>query len=89
MSLEAHVFCTLPEILSSPLAAGMLSRARDAGAVEVHVHDLHALSPDPHHKVDDCPYGGGPGMVLRVDVVAHALEVAFDAPAETLKERFP
>jgi tRNA (guanine37-N1)-methyltransferase len=39
--------------------------------------------------VDDCPYGGGPGMVLRVDVVAHALESIFDADAASLRDRFP
>jgi len=89
VSLEAHVFCALPEMLASPLATGVIKRAADAGAIEVHVHDLHTLSPDPHHKVDDCPYGGGPGMVLRVDVVAHALETAFDVPAESLREKFP
>ena len=89
MTLEAHVFCTLPEMLASPLAAGIMKRAQDAGAIEVHVHDLHALSPDPHHKVDDCPYGGGPGMVLRVDVVAQALESIFDADAASLRDRFP
>ena len=89
MTLEAHVFCTLPEMLESPLAAGIMKRAADAGAIEVHVHDLHALSPDPHHKVDDCPYGGGPGMVLRVDVVAQALESIFDDDASRLRERFP
>jgi tRNA (guanine37-N1)-methyltransferase len=89
VTLEAHVFCTLPEMLASPLSAGIVKRAADAGAIEVHVHDLHALSPDPHHKVDDCPYGGGPGMVLRVDVVAHALESIFDADAASLRDRFP
>lgn len=89
MPLEAHVFCTLPEMLDSPLSAGMVRRAIDGGALDTNLHSLHVLSPDPHHKVDDCPYGGGPGMVLRVDVVAHALEAVFEADAASLKERFP
>jgi len=87
--LHAHVFCTLPEILTSPLSAGVLGRAVDAGVLDASVHSLHALSPDPHHKADDTPYGGGPGMVLRVDVVAHALESIFDRDAATLREIFP
>jgi tRNA (guanine37-N1)-methyltransferase len=87
--MKVHVFCTLPDILTSPLEVGVVKRAQECGALEVSVHDLHALSPDPHHKVDDCPYGGGPGMVLRVDVVAHALESVFDVRAAELKERFP
>ena len=87
--MKIHVFCTLPEVLASPLAAGVLGRARDEGILEVVVHDLHALSPDPNNKVDDCPYGGGPGMVLRVDVAARALEAVFGGDAAHLKERLP
>jgi len=89
VTLEAHVFCTLPEVLASPLSAGVLGRAVEAGALDANVHSLHSLSPDPHHKADDAPYGGGPGMVLRVDVVAHALEAVFDRDAATLRESFP
>jgi len=89
VTLEAHVFCTLPEVLASPLSAGVLGRAVEAGALDANVHSLHTLSPDPHHKADDAPYGGGPGMVLRVDVVAHALEAVFDRDAATLRESFP
>jgi tRNA (guanine37-N1)-methyltransferase len=89
VTLEAHVFCTLPEMLLSPLSAGVLGRAVEAGVLDANVHSLHSLSPDPHHKADDTPYGGGPGMVLRVDVVAHALEAVFDKDAEKLREDFP
>jgi len=89
MTLEAHVFCTLPEMIVSPLSAGVLGRAVEAGALDANVHSLHSLSPDPHHKADDTPYGGGPGMVLRVDVVAAALEAVFDKDAATLRQDFP
>jgi len=67
----------------------VLGRAAEAGVLDANVHSLHTLSPDPHHKADDAPYGGGPGMVLRVDVVAHALEAVFDRDATTLRESFP
>ena len=87
--MKVHVFCALPEVLASPLGAGVLKRAGEAGALEVLVHDLHELSPDPHHKVDDTPYGGGPGMVLRVDVVAHAIESVFGGEASKLRDRLP
>ena len=85
--MKVHVFCALPEALVSPLEAGVLGRAREAGILDVEVHDLHELSQDPHHKVDDCPYGGGPGMVLRVDVVAHALQTVFGMEAWKVKEK--
>lgn len=87
--MKVHVFCALPAVLESPLAAGPVKRAIESGILEVSVHDLHELSPDPHHKADDCPYGGGPGMVLRVDVVAHALEAVFGGDAAELRERVP
>jgi tRNA (guanine37-N1)-methyltransferase len=87
--MKIHVFSALPEALASPLAAGVLGRAREAGILDVAVHDLHELSPDPHHKVDDTTYGGGPGMVLRVDVVAHAMESVFGGDAAELRDRLP
>ena len=87
--MKAHIFCVLPEMLASPMEAGVVARAVVAGALEVVVHDLHRLSPDAHHKVDDCPYGGGPGMVLRVDVVAHAIEAVFGCEAGKLRRRMP
>jgi len=89
LTLEAHIFCALPDVLTSPLESGVLGKARERGALEVRVHDLHALSPDPHGKIDDCPYGGGPGMVLRVDVVAHALEEVFGVDAGEVRQRLP
>lgn len=87
--MKAHLFCTLPDMLTSTFEAGVLKKAREAGALEVLLHDLHELSPDPHHKADDCPYGGGPGMVLRVDVVASALESVFGIDADRVRERMP
>jgi tRNA (guanine37-N1)-methyltransferase len=87
--MKIHVFSALPEALASPLAVGVLGRAREAGILDVAVHDLHELSPDPHHKVDDTTYGGGPGMVLRVDVVTHAMESVFGGDAAELRDRLP
>ncbi|MDD5448626.1 MAG: tRNA (guanosine(37)-N1)-methyltransferase TrmD [Actinomycetota bacterium] len=87
--MKAHIFCVLPSVLSSPLETGMIGRARELDALEVMVHDLHELSPDSHHKIDDSPYGGGPGMVLRVDVVAHAFEKVFEVEAHKVKEHLP
>ena len=87
--MRVHVFCALPVMLDSPVREGIIGRAREAGAIEVLVHDLHELSPDPHHKIDDCPYGGGPGMVLRVDIVAHALRAVFGIEPEEVRNRIP
>ena len=87
--MRAHLFTPLPGLLTSILEGGIIGRARQLGALEILVHDLHALSPDPHHKIDDMPYGGGPGMVLRVDVLAYALEKVFSHDVSTLRGRLP
>jgi len=84
-----HIFCTIPEVISSSIDWGVVGRARDAGLLEVALHDLHELSPDPHKKIDDSPYGGGPGMVVRVDVVAAALEQVFGRDASSVRETMP
>jgi len=84
-----RIFCTIPELISSTIEWGVVKRARDAGLLEVYLHDLHELSPDPHHKIDDSPYGGGPGMVVRVDVVAAAIEKVFSCDASSIREKMP
>lgn len=87
--MRAHIFCPLPEIISSPVEWGVIKRALEARALEVLVHDLHALSPEPHGKIDDYPYGGGPGMVIGVDVVATAFETVFGVEASAVKRSMP
>ncbi|MBN1334951.1 MAG: tRNA (guanosine(37)-N1)-methyltransferase TrmD [Deltaproteobacteria bacterium] len=63
-----------PELCRGPLDASILGRARQAGIVEVHIHDMRPFGLGLHRQADDTPYGGGSGMVLRVDVVDRALE---------------
>lgn len=62
-----------PEMVSGPLGCSILGRARAAGHVEVGVHDIRDHAGDRYRSVDDGPYGGGAGMVMRVDIVANAL----------------
>ena len=59
---------------SEPLADGIVGRARAAGLVEIHVHDLRDHTDDRHRSVDDAPFGGGPGMVMKAEPFARALE---------------
>ena len=60
-------------MLSEPLADGIVGRARAAGLVEIHVHDLRDHTDDRHRSVDDAPFGGGPGMVMKAEPFARAL----------------
>jgi tRNA (guanine37-N1)-methyltransferase len=63
-----------PAMIEAPLAGGVLGRAVAAGLLEVKVHDLRDFTSDRHRVVDDVPYGGGPGMVLKADPVFRALD---------------
>ncbi|MDD5747968.1 MAG: tRNA (guanosine(37)-N1)-methyltransferase TrmD [Actinomycetota bacterium] len=87
--IEAHVFCPLPQVLSSPLESGVIKKARDCNGLRVFVHDLHEFSPDRHRNIDDAPFGGGPGMVIRVDVIANALSKVFEMSPFLVREKLP
>jgi len=63
-----------------------MADALAAGLVGLDVHNLRDYTPLSHQQVDDTPYGGGPGMVIRVDVVAGALEKVSGGPAEKVRE---
>lgn len=63
-----------PAMIEGPLAAGILGRAIDRGTLDVKVRDLRDYTTDKHRVVDDVPYGGGPGMVLKPDPIFRALD---------------
>jgi len=75
------VLTLFPGMFAGPLEDGMLSRARRSGRVSVRLHDLRRWGIGKHRQVDDTPFGGGGGMVLRP-------EPFFDA-AESVRKRFP
>ncbi len=63
-----------PEFFVGPLEHGILRRARETGLVEVHIQDLRAFTKDRHRSVDDRPFGGGEGMVLKPEPLFEAVE---------------
>ncbi len=63
--MRIDIVTIFPAIAEAPLAESIMKRAREAGAVEIHCHDLREYTTDKHRKVDDIPYGGGPGMVMK------------------------
>ena len=65
MSLEIDVLTIFPELVRVPLSESIMGRASDKGHVTTRVHDLREWTTDNHKKVDDEPYGGGPGMVMK------------------------
>jgi tRNA (guanine37-N1)-methyltransferase len=63
--LRINVVTIFPDFFAAPLSLSIPSRARDAGGVEYQVIDLRGFTHDRHRTVDDAPYGGGPGMVMK------------------------
>ncbi|MCK6523933.1 tRNA (guanosine(37)-N1)-methyltransferase TrmD [Myxococcota bacterium] len=63
-----------PELVRSPLEHSILGRARKAGLIQAEVHEIRAFGRGRYRQVDDSPYGGGAGMVMRVDVVHDAIK---------------
>jgi tRNA (guanine37-N1)-methyltransferase len=63
-----------PAMIEQPLAAGVVGRAIERGTLDVKVRDLREFTTDRHRVVDDVPYGGGPGMVMKPDPIFRALD---------------
>jgi tRNA (guanine37-N1)-methyltransferase len=74
VTLEIDVLTLFPEMVSGPLAASIPGRIQERGLVEIRTHDLRAWGLGRHRSVDDTPYGGGAGMVMRPEPIAAALD---------------
>jgi len=72
--LQLHVLTIFPEILLSPLQESILKRAQEKRLVRIDLHDLRQYTTDLHRTTDDAPYGGGPGMIMKVEPLVHGLE---------------
>ncbi|MGB9244288.1 MAG: tRNA (guanosine(37)-N1)-methyltransferase TrmD [Candidatus Acidiferrales bacterium] len=71
-----------PEFFSGPLDYGIVRRAREARLIETHVHDLRNFTHDRHRTIDDRPFGGGEGMVMKCEPLFEAVESLAGPPAE-------
>src|ERR1700675_1774019 len=69
-----------PEFFAGPLEHGIVRKAREAGLIEIHVQDLRVFTKDRHRTVDDRPFGGGEGMVLKPEPLFEAVEHLLGAP---------
>jgi tRNA (guanine37-N1)-methyltransferase len=73
--MKISLLTLFPQLLTPWLNEAILGRAIKNGLLEFEVHDIRNATTDKHRMVDDTPYGGGAGMVLKVDVLEHALKV--------------
>jgi tRNA (guanine37-N1)-methyltransferase len=88
MSLRINVVTIFPEFFSGPLSLSIPSRAAAAGSVEYHILDLRDYTHDRHRTVDDYPYGGGAGMVMKPEPFFEAVEaIGAVAPIVLLSPR--
>jgi tRNA (guanine37-N1)-methyltransferase len=72
--MRIDVFSLFPDYLAGPLATSLIRRARDAGVIDVRVHDPRDWATDRHRSVDDTPFGGGAGMVMAPEPLFAAVE---------------
>jgi tRNA (guanine37-N1)-methyltransferase len=83
--MKFHVLTIFPEFFQGPFHHGVVARAAEFGAIELHVHDLRDWTHDAHRTVDDRPFGGGEGMVLKCEPIFEAVESIW--PARRAKQK--
>jgi tRNA (guanine37-N1)-methyltransferase len=71
--MRIDLLTLFPEFFASPLSQSMLKRAQDQGALRVHVLNLRDYTEDRHQVADDRPFGGGPGMVMKIEPLVKAI----------------
>ncbi len=72
--MKIDVLTLFPKMFDGPFGASILKRAEDDGKIKIQVHNLRDWAKDKHSTTDLPPYGGGPGMVMKVDVIYRAVE---------------
>lgn len=83
--MKFHVLTIFPEFFRGPFQHGIVARAAEFGALKLHVHDLRNWTHDPHRTVDDRPFGGGEGMVMKCEPIFDAVESIW--PQRTDKQK--
>jgi tRNA (guanine37-N1)-methyltransferase len=78
--MRFDVFTLLPEVFPAYLDSSILQRARQRGLIDIKIHNIRDWALDRHHVTDDLPYGGGGGMVMKVEPVFAAVESVLGTP---------
>lgn len=72
--MRVDILTLFPEICRAPLSESMMKRGQGCGALELHIHNLRDWATDKHRVVDDSPYGGGQGMILKPEPIFAAVD---------------
>jgi tRNA (guanine37-N1)-methyltransferase len=81
--MRIDIVSIFPQMFAEVFRWGIVARARAAGLADIRVHDLRGWTKDRHRTTDDAPYGGGPGMVMRVEPLVEAIEAVAVPEAAT------
>jgi tRNA (guanine37-N1)-methyltransferase len=82
LAMQIDIVTIFPDFFRGPLDYGIIRRAQEAGLVKITVHDLRAFAHDRHRTVDDRPFGGGEGMVLKPEPIFECIEAMGIAPRD-------
>ena len=75
--MHFDIFTLFPDMFQGPFAESMLKRAQERGLLSIALHNIRAATSDKHHVVDDYPYGGGVGMVMKPEPIFTAVEAVY------------
>lgn len=75
--MHFDIFTLFPEMFQGPFSESILKRAQEQGPLRIALHNIRAITTDKHHIVDDYPYGGGAGMVMKPEPIFHAVEAVY------------
>src|SRR5213083_1848918 len=78
--MRIDIVTLFPEICRAPLSESIMKRAQENRIVELHIHNLRDWTTDKHHVVDDAPFGGGQGMVMKPEPIFVAVEALKKTP---------
>ncbi len=76
--MRIDVLTLFPGMFEGPLTESIIQRAREQNLIDLHFHDIRPFGLGSYRQIDDTPYGGGAGMVMRVDVLAKAIEAVVE-----------
>jgi tRNA (guanine37-N1)-methyltransferase len=79
--LKIDIVTLFPEICRAPLSESIMKRAQEKGIIDLNIHNLRDWTTDKHHIVDDAPFGGGQGMVMKPEPIFAAVEDIRDQPS--------
>ncbi len=81
--MHIHILTLFPNMFTAPLGESIVRRAIDRGLVQIAIYNIRDYATDRHHVVDDSPYGGGPGMVLKPEPIFKAVEAVLGEKGES------